>query len=98
MRRRGGQSDSGLIFECVHISVWYEIISISLIANVYFFFVCTDTVFGILMILFAGGWSDRTGRRKPCMLLPLIGELAALIGEQSKSTFTYEQRCILHLI
>lgn len=43
--------------------------------------VFTDTVFGILMILFAGGWSDRTGRRKPCMLLPLIGELAALIGK-----------------
>lgn len=40
-----------------------------------------DSVFGILMILFAGGWSDRTGRRKPCMIIPLVGELAALIGE-----------------
>lgn len=41
-----------------------------------------DSVFGILMILFAGGWSDRTGRRKPCMIIPLVGELAALIGEE----------------
>lgn len=31
------------------------------------------------MILFAGGWSDKKGIRKPCMLLPLVGELAALI-------------------
>lgn len=30
------------------------------------------------MILFAGGWSDKKGIRKPCMLLPLIGELCAL--------------------
>ncbi|KAG4076448.1 hypothetical protein HA402_005891 [Bradysia odoriphaga] len=37
-----------------------------------------DTVFGILMILFAGGWSDKKGKRKPCMLLPLIGETASL--------------------
>lgn len=27
-----------------------------------------DTVFGIIMILFAGGWSDKNGRRKPCMV------------------------------
>lgn len=38
----------------------------------------SDTVFGILMILFAGGWSDKKGKRKPCMLLPLIGETASL--------------------
>ncbi|KAJ6636395.1 Proton-coupled folate transporter [Pseudolycoriella hygida] len=38
-----------------------------------------DTVFGILMILFAGGWSDKKGKRKPCMLLPLIGETASLV-------------------
>lgn len=34
------------------------------------------------MILFAGGWSDKRGKRKPCMLIPMLGELAALIGEK----------------
>jgi len=38
-----------------------------------------DSVFGIIMILFAGGWSDKRGKRKPCMLIPMLGELAALI-------------------
>lgn len=33
------------------------------------------------MILFAGGWSDKRGKRKPCMLIPMIGELAALLGK-----------------
>lgn len=40
-----------------------------------------DLFAGPLMILFAGGWSDRNGKRKPCMILPLIGELMNLIGE-----------------
>lgn len=40
-----------------------------------------DSFFGIVMILFAGGWSDKHGRRKPCMLIPLLGELASLIGK-----------------
>lgn len=44
------------------------------------FYLISDSVFGILMILFAGGWSDKRGKRKPCMLIPMIGELAALIG------------------
>lgn len=40
-----------------------------------------DSFFGIVMILFAGGWSDKRGKRKPCMLIPLLGELASLVGK-----------------
>lgn len=32
-------------------------------------------IFPIIIILFAGGWSDKKQIRKPCMLFPLIGEL-----------------------
>lgn len=32
-----------------------------------------------LLILFMGAWSDRTGLRKPCMLLPIIGEFFSSI-------------------
>lgn len=33
-----------------------------------------------MMILFWGSWSDRHGRRKPCMLMPIVGEFMAAIG------------------
>ncbi|KAG5672986.1 hypothetical protein PVAND_003070 [Polypedilum vanderplanki] len=33
-----------------------------------------------LMILFWGSWSDRHGKRKPCMFIPLIGEITATFG------------------
>lgn len=33
-----------------------------------------------LLILFLGAWSDRVGRRKPCMLLPIVGELLTSIS------------------
>lgn len=33
-----------------------------------------------MMILFWGSWSDRHCRRKPCMLLPIVGEFLAAIG------------------
>ncbi|XP_055640590.1 solute carrier family 46 member 3-like [Toxorhynchites rutilus septentrionalis] len=33
-----------------------------------------------LLILFWGSWSDRHGRRKPCILIPIIGEFTTAIG------------------
>lgn len=38
------------------------------------------SIFPIIIILFAGGWSDKKGLRKPCMLFPLIGELLGCIA------------------
>lgn len=40
-----------------------------------------DSFFGVIVILFAGGWSDKHGKRKPCMLISMIGEGLSLIGE-----------------
>ncbi|KAK9693843.1 Major Facilitator Superfamily [Popillia japonica] len=39
-----------------------------------------NIVHGIIpsaVLLFLGSWSDRSGRRKPCILLPLIGEVSS---------------------
>lgn len=33
-----------------------------------------------LLILFWGSWSDRHRRRKPCMLIPIVGEFITAIG------------------
>ncbi|XP_063216920.1 probable peptidoglycan muropeptide transporter SLC46 [Bacillus rossius redtenbacheri] len=33
-----------------------------------------------LLMLFMGAWTDRRGRRKPCMLLPILGEFLTSIG------------------
>lgn len=32
------------------------------------------------LIMFIGSWSDRWGQRKPCMLLPIVGELFTTLG------------------
>lgn len=52
----------------------------------------SDSVFGIIMILFAGGWSDKRGKRKPCMLIPLLGELAALIGKEYENLWQQQKK------
>ncbi|EDV94609.1 uncharacterized protein LOC6567292 [Drosophila grimshawi] len=31
-------------------------------------------IFPLIVLLFAGGWSDRYNKRKPCMILPIVGE------------------------
>ena len=43
-----------------------------------------------LLMLFLGSWSDRHGRRKPCMLLPIVGEFITCIGLILCTYFFYE--------
>ncbi|XP_030556435.1 thymic stromal cotransporter protein [Drosophila novamexicana] len=31
-------------------------------------------IFPLIVLLFAGGWSDRYNKRKPCMIMPIVGE------------------------
>lgn len=46
--------------------------------------------FPAFLILFVGSWSDRWGLRKPCMLLPIIGEFITVIGLMLCTYFFYE--------
>lgn len=43
-----------------------------------------------VLIMFMGSWSDRRGKRKPCMLLPIIGEFLTSIGLILCTYFFYE--------
>ncbi|CAH0552583.1 unnamed protein product [Brassicogethes aeneus] len=42
------------------------------------------------LIMFIGSWSDRWGRRKPCMIIPIIGEFMSVIGLMFCTYFFYE--------
>ncbi|KAL7729113.1 hypothetical protein ACLKA6_009587 [Drosophila palustris] len=37
-------------------------------------------IFPLIILLFAGGWSDRYNKRKPCMILPIVGEGLSYTG------------------
>ncbi|XP_018800465.1 PREDICTED: solute carrier family 46 member 3 [Bactrocera latifrons] len=39
-----------------------------------------QSMFPCLLILFWGSWSDRHHRRKPCILIPIIGEFLGTVG------------------
>lgn len=43
-----------------------------------------------LLILFLGAWSDRTGHRKPCMLLPIVGEFLTSVSLLACTYWFYE--------
>lgn len=42
------------------------------------------------LILFLGAWSDRTRRRKICILLPIVGDLLACLSDIISTYFFYE--------
>ena len=39
-----------------------------------------QSLFPCLLILFWGSWSDRHHRRKPCILIPIMGEFLGTVG------------------
>lgn len=41
-----------------------------------------QSIFPVILILFAASWSDKRGHRKICMLMPMLGELASNFGEK----------------
>lgn len=43
-----------------------------------------------ILILFMGSWSDRTGLRKPCMLLPIVGEFLSSVSMLLCTYFFHE--------
>lgn len=49
-----------------------------------------QTAIPVLIILFVGAWSDKTGRRKACILMPIVGEFITCIGFIINTYFFYE--------
>ncbi|CAH1708580.1 unnamed protein product [Aphis gossypii] len=44
----------------------------------------------MVLIIFVGSWSDRNHKRKPCMLIPIVGELLTSIGLLVCTYYFYE--------
>jgi MFS transporter, PCFT/HCP family, solute carrier family 46, member 3 len=49
-----------------------------------------QTAIPFLLILFVGAWSDKTGKRKVCILMPIVGEFITSIGLIVNTYFFYE--------
>lgn len=49
-----------------------------------------QTALPCLIIMFLGAWSDRTGKRKLCILLPIYGEVMTSISNLINVYFFYE--------
>ncbi|EDW42200.1 GM24159 [Drosophila sechellia] len=44
-------------------------------------------IFPLIVLLFAGGWADRYNKRKPCMIMPIIGEALSFTCQIISSIF-----------
>lgn len=49
-----------------------------------------QTAIPVLLILFVGAWSDKTGKRKACILMPIVGEFLTCIGFIINTYYFYE--------
>lgn len=49
-----------------------------------------QTAFPCILVLFVGSWSDKTGKRKACILLPIVGEILSCTSFILNTYFFYE--------
>lgn len=61
-----------------------------LIASVQAWKSVIHTAVPTLLMLFIGAWSDKTGRRKICMTMPIIGEFITCVLNMVNTYFFYE--------
>ncbi|XP_049865726.1 proton-coupled folate transporter-like [Pectinophora gossypiella] len=61
-----------------------------LIASVQAWKSVIQTAVPTILMLFMGAWSDKTGRRKICMLMPILGEVSTCILNMINTYFFYE--------
>lgn len=65
----------------------------------YLSFFLLDSTIGIVLVLFAGNWSDKSGRRKLLILIPHLGESLGQMGETIMFCFYFPMRdCIRYLL
>lgn len=69
---------------------WAETESQKLLSVVFGLRSPISAIFPLIIVLFAGGWSDKKGIRKPLVLFPIIGELIASLILLLSSIFMHE--------
>lgn len=62
----------------------------ALLARIKGFRSLISSIFPLIIVLFAGGYSDKYNLRKPCMILPIVGDMLAVIVLLIASIFMYE--------
>ncbi|KAJ0180105.1 hypothetical protein K1T71_004696 [Dendrolimus kikuchii] len=68
----------------------YEIQVQELISSIDIWKGIIHTVLPCIIIMFLGAWSDRTGKRKICIMLPIYGELLTSLSNLLNVYFFYE--------
>ncbi|XP_025206750.1 uncharacterized protein LOC112602730 [Melanaphis sacchari] len=67
-----------------------EVMVQELVADMIIWKTIVQSSIPMVLIIFIGSWSDRNHKRKPCMLIPIVGELLTSIGLLFCTYYFYE--------
>lgn len=68
----------------------HEIMTHTLMASMNTWKSVIQSLIPSLLLLFLGSWSDRHQRRKPCIILPILGEICTCIGFLLSTYYFYQ--------